>query len=114
MKYKVWSDVTNLKFINTDKGRVHIDVRFEEGEHGDGERFDGPGRTLAHAFFPQYGGDAHFDDEEKWTINQYYGTSLFFSIPTISSHSLYIYLFIYLFILVDFSIVNKIHFKALN
>ncbi|GFS42363.1 matrix metalloproteinase-24 [Trichonephila inaurata madagascariensis] len=75
--FKVWSDVTNLKFINTDKGRVHIDVRFEEGEHGDGERFDGPGRTLAHAFFPQYGGDAHFDDEEKWTINQYYGTNLF-------------------------------------
>ncbi|XP_035233830.1 stromelysin-3-like [Stegodyphus dumicola] len=75
--FKVWSDVTNLKFIHNDKGRVHIDVRFEEGEHGDGERFDGPGRTLAHAFFPQYGGDAHFDDEEKWTINQYYGTNLF-------------------------------------
>lgn len=75
--FKVWSDVTSLKFINSDKSRVHIDIRFEEGEHGDGERFDGPGRTLAHAFFPQYGGDAHFDDEEKWTINQYYGTNLF-------------------------------------
>lgn len=75
--FKVWADVTPLKFTHRTNGRVHIDVRFEENEHGDGEPFDGPGRTLAHAFFPQYGGDAHFDDEEKWTIDQYSGTNLF-------------------------------------
>lgn len=75
--FKVWSDMTPLNFTVRKRGRVHIDVRFEEGEHGDGDPFDGPGKTLAHAFFPQFGGDAHFDDEEKWTINEYHGTNLF-------------------------------------
>ena len=32
---------------------------------------------MAHAYFPQYGGDAHFDDEEYWTIDSYTGTNLF-------------------------------------
>jgi matrix metalloproteinase-14 (membrane-inserted) len=25
--------------------------------------------VLAHAYFPQYGGDAHFDDDEQWTVD---------------------------------------------
>ena len=26
---------------------------------------------VAHAFYPEYGGDAHFDNEELWTVNKY-------------------------------------------
>lgn len=67
--FDVWADVTPLTFTRKSAGPVHIEIRFERGEHGDGDPFDGPGGTLAHAFFPVYGGDAHFDDSEKWTVH---------------------------------------------
>ncbi|XP_049802932.1 matrix metalloproteinase-24 isoform X2 [Schistocerca nitens] len=77
--FGVWSDYTDLTFTQVKSGseQVHIDIRFEKGEHGDGDPFDGPGGTLAHAYFPVYGGDAHFDDAEHWTIDSYRGTNLF-------------------------------------
>ncbi|KAK2719637.1 matrix metalloproteinase-24-like isoform X2 [Artemia franciscana] len=75
--FDVWAKATQLNFIKRDTGRVHIEIRFENYEHGDGDPFDGPGGTLAHAYFPIYGGDAHFDDAETWTINSYKGTNLY-------------------------------------
>ncbi|XP_054159824.1 stromelysin-3-like [Oppia nitens] len=75
--FKIWSEVTPLTFEAKKEGRVHIDIRFVSAEHGDGDPFDGPGNTLAHAYFPQYGGDAHFDNEEYWTISSYAGTNVF-------------------------------------
>ena len=33
-------------------------------DHGDNEGFDGKGGVLAHSFYPLYGGDVHFDDDE--------------------------------------------------
>ncbi|XP_059614020.1 matrix metalloproteinase-14 isoform X2 [Phlebotomus argentipes] len=75
--FAVWSEYTDLTFTPKRTNPVHIEIRFEENEHGDGDPFDGPGGTLAHAYFPVYGGDAHFDDAEYWTIGSTRGTNLF-------------------------------------
>ncbi|KAL0281610.1 UNVERIFIED_CONTAM: hypothetical protein PYX00_002545 [Menopon gallinae] len=75
--FGVWSKYTDLTFTQKKVGSVHIEIRFERGEHGDGDPFDGRGGTLAHAYFPVYGGDAHFDDDEVWTIDSFSGTNLF-------------------------------------
>lgn len=75
--FGIWSRVAPIDFVVKREGRVHIDIRFASGDHGDGDAFDGPGNTLAHAYFPQYGGDAHFDDQEYWTVDSYAGTNIF-------------------------------------
>ncbi|KAG9510208.1 Matrix metalloproteinase-14 [Fragariocoptes setiger] len=75
--FKIWSQVAPIDFVVKKEGRVHIDIKFASGDHGDGDPFDGPGNTLAHAYFPQYGGDAHFDDQEYWTVDSYAGTNIF-------------------------------------
>ncbi|KAM7065730.1 matrilysin [Acridotheres tristis] len=65
----VWSDVTPLQFRRVYLRPADIEIKFARREHGDGYPFDGSGGTLAHAFEPGegIGGDAHFDDDEKWS-----------------------------------------------
>ncbi|XP_050188695.1 matrilysin [Myiozetetes cayanensis] len=65
----VWSDVTPLNFRRIQRGQADIEIRFARRAHGDGYPFDGRGNTLAHAFAPGegIGGDAHFDEDEKWS-----------------------------------------------
>lgn len=53
--------------------RKSIDIFFAAGDHGDGFKFDGPGRLLAHAFYPPpnaetIAGDLHLDADEPWKI----------------------------------------------
>ena len=67
----MWACVSNLSFSEISTGVPDIEIRFVTGAHGDGYPFDdggdSEGNVLAHAFFPDYGGDAHFDDYESWT-----------------------------------------------
>lgn len=44
----------------------HIELRFASGAHGDGQPFDGPGGTLAHATGPPAPGWLHMDSSEAW------------------------------------------------
>ncbi|XP_041939674.1 matrix metalloproteinase-25 [Alosa sapidissima] len=79
---KAWSDVTPLKFSERSPGQADVEVSFTRTHHDDGYPFDGPGGTLAHAFFPgesEIAGDTHFDDEENWGYEDFSGgtTDLF-------------------------------------
>ncbi|CAG5129335.1 unnamed protein product, partial [Candidula unifasciata] len=75
----LWSRVTPLTFQRT-QDNPDIEMRFVRGEHGDGPHnsFDGQGRVLAHAYGPGggVGGDAHFDEDEPWTVGTGEGADL--------------------------------------
>ena len=86
--FDVWEGPTGLNFQEKNSGKVHIEIRFERKNHGDDDPFDGLGGTLAHAFFPVYGGDVHFDDDEDWTVNTPRGTSLLMTASHELGHSL--------------------------
>ena len=85
---RIWEEATNLKFVKQSFGKVHIEIRFERRKHGDEDDFDGRGGTLAHAFFPIFGGDVHFDDDENWTDNFNSGTNLLMTASHELGHSL--------------------------
>ncbi|KAF7379706.1 hypothetical protein HZH68_016654 [Vespula germanica] len=66
----LWARNSKLTFQEVNSDRADILVYFHRGSHGDGYPFDGRGQILAHAFFPgkDRGGDAHFDEEEIWYL----------------------------------------------
>ncbi|XP_048509263.1 matrix metalloproteinase-2-like isoform X2 [Athalia rosae] len=79
----LWARNSKLTFQEINSDSADILVSFKRGYHGDGYPFDGRGQILAHAFFPgrDRGGDAHFDEEEIWLLEDEpsngEGTSLF-------------------------------------
>lgn len=52
MALQKWSDVADIKFSRVSKGPADILVQFGPGYHHCPYRFDGPGGTLAHAYYP--------------------------------------------------------------
>uniref|UniRef100_A0A8C6V5M7 Matrix metallopeptidase 17a n=1 Tax=Neogobius melanostomus TaxID=47308 RepID=A0A8C6V5M7_9GOBI len=78
---KVWSDIAPLNFHEVAGSDADIQIDFTKADHNDGYPFDGPGGTVAHAFFPGErftAGDTHFDDEEAWTFrSDSHGMDLF-------------------------------------
>ena len=64
-----WEKHSALRFEMAKSAKdADLKVRFHTKDHGDGYPFDGPGVTLAHAFFPK-SGEIHFDDDEKFTLS---------------------------------------------
>ncbi|MEX2264953.1 MAG: matrixin family metalloprotease [Bryobacteraceae bacterium] len=69
-----WARYANLRFrpeTNPAAART-ISIHFASGAHGDPYPFDGPGKILAHTFYPAppnpepIAGDMHLDAEEGW------------------------------------------------
>ena len=76
--FDLWEENSGLTFRKVDINQVaDIDIRFVRGEHGDGYAFDGPGIVVSHAFFPESGGDIHFDEDEYFTKDMFQGQYIF-------------------------------------
>src|SRR5688572_28263599 len=51
--FALWANETALTFTETnDPDQADILIGWAEGNHGDGDSFDGPGDVLAHASYP--------------------------------------------------------------
>jgi len=82
-----WSSITNIEFFEKSSGDVDIPIEFVTYEHGDGDPFDGPGGTLAHAYYPETG-DIHIDDTENWTLDVNWGTNFLQTLTHEIGHSI--------------------------
>ena len=73
--FDIWEEHANLRFVEVKNNtKADLVIFFSSGAHGDGVAFDGPGRVLAHAWFPNgqtnpNEGDCHLDEDENWAID---------------------------------------------
>lgn len=79
-----WTGATSGLAISKVGSGGDIVLSFAVGDHGDGYPFDGVNGVLAHAFYPPYGGDVHFDDSETWSSSGSGG----YHFPTVALHEL--------------------------
>ncbi|XP_002754394.4 matrilysin [Callithrix jacchus] len=86
----MWGKEIPLRFRKLPWGTADIMIGFARGAHGDPYPFDGPGNTLAHAFAPGpgLGGDAHFDEDERWTDGSSLGINFLYAATHELGHSL--------------------------
>ncbi len=71
-----WSKYAKIRFSEGGgaQSQRNINIFFGTGDHGDGYAFDGPGKALAHTFFPAppnpepIAGDLHIDEDESWQV----------------------------------------------
>ncbi len=71
-----WSRYVKVTFVpgGWPHARRNLNFLFATGDHGDSYPFDGPGRVLAHTFYPAppnpepFAGDVHFDEDETWRV----------------------------------------------
>ena len=71
-----WSRHIDVRFFfgQNPSAPRNLNFLFARGDHGDGYPFDGPGRYLAHTFYPAppnpepIAGDLHLDDDETWRM----------------------------------------------
>ena len=87
--FALWTNETTLTFNEvTDSTQADILIGWAEGDHGDGDSFDGPGDVLAHASYPNPYQDRqvflHFDDAERWVNSETQNVDLL----TVAAHEI--------------------------
>jgi hypothetical protein len=74
--FNEWAKYANITFVpGSDPQALRtVSILFASGAHGDAYPFDGPGRVLAHTFYPAppnpepIAGDMHLDNDERWQV----------------------------------------------
>ena len=90
----MWSNASQLTFktVTLPNVKADINIKFVVGFHGDSRLTDGPGKELAHSFFPDensaFAGDLHFDNDETFTVNGKGGVDLLWLAVHELGHSL--------------------------
>ena len=63
--FSLWQKHTDLRFEYSNSDEVDIELYFLGNQHGDRMRFDNV--TVAHAFYPEEGGNIHLSANHNWT-----------------------------------------------